>query len=65
MVNGQWLTDVLDEIGLRNLNNFLFVAEVETLLSKLFSRVSEDINVEQSMELSLNWILSCYDRSVW
>ena len=66
MISGHWLITVLDEMGLKGkLDNFLYVAEVEILFSKLFSRVRDSsIHVEQSTELSLNWALSCYDRLV-
>ena len=43
----------------------LTVAEVESLLSKMFSKVDTSIsdqhNCELSVELSLGWILKCYD----
>ena len=41
------------------------VAEVETLLSKMFSGVSgsktDQDNSKLAIELSLGWILKCYD----
>jgi dystrophin len=63
MVSGKWLSMVLNEMGLQDkFNTSLFVAEVEVLISKLFSRVTDNICIEESVELTLNWALNCYDN---
>lgn len=61
------LESALLEIGLsedRN-DNVMSVAEVEALLSKLFNRIdsSQDRHAcEMLIELTLGWVLKCYDR---
>ena len=66
-VHNNVLESALREIGLGEDQNkvVITVAEVETLLSKMFSRVNssktDQFNYELSIELSLGWILKCYD----
>ena len=55
----------LKELGVsdKQQNNELFsVVEVEMLLTKAFLRLTENSCGDECTQVSLNWLLRCYDR---
>ena len=52
-------------LGLSQNNGVLTVAELESLLNKLFQLSQRDraefVEPEKCTELTLNWLLKCYD----
>lgn len=68
MTNCHILDQAYMELGLNNTdsNAVLTVVEIESTLHKIFTLARENcegfIEAEKATELTLNWILKCYDR---
>ena len=70
MVDISKLEQAFTELGMSHThsNGVLTVIEVESVLKKIFQLAEQAreglLDTEKCTELSLNWILKCYDRLV-